>query len=535
MVCLCLALQTLKDNTKLIEQNRAYIDIVELRVDVLEPPAQVWEKLERWAEQTIGDFHLPIIFTIRLPHDGGSWKDSEEKRIRFLLQAAASPVFQYVDIEQNIASLSNTNPTIEDILGLAHQDTTLILSEHHWAIKDGHTNTEQSGQNEYLSDQWASQIIATSETYPHCIIKSAVFCNSSDAMCRFFEQSLVLYNAIPNKYIVVSMGAFGLLGRILRAITGSLLTFTSDASSPLQTQLGHISPHTLIDTYQYRYITRNNTDLYGVVGNPVLHSLSPALHNNYFKEAGLQALSEHRKNKVYIHIPLDEPTQIPRLAKCINLKGASITIPHKHSVLAILDEMDDIVRQCQSCNTIVINSQKKWRGYNTDIAGFVAPLNTVLDKTKKAQKNTRAHHNAICIIGAGGVAKGIAYALLQKGYNILIVNRTIENAKTLAAALSQQWADSTRITTAHISDYETIKAYAHIIVQTTSVGMDTSLSPLPEYPFVGTEIVYDVIYTPPITTFMQDAMDKGCTVISGKEMFYEQGYLQSQLFMPLKQ
>lgn len=540
VICLCLTGSSHSQNTLLIQKYRANIDMLELRVDLLNQSEQTWQLISEWTDHTKAHHNLPIIFTVRLPQDGGKWitqennqqniKDNDHLLIRseLLKSAAKSKLFNWIDIEANIATLSNlTINTLQSYIDPHY--TQLIISQHYISSHSPITQESNIATPEHIKNAWAIELISQASLYPTAMLKTALSCDTTTMLCDFFEQCNILKDTIPNRYIVAPIGVFGMPGRILTAYTGSRWTYASEGLS----YLGHVNPDSLTNLYQYKHITKN-TDLYAIIGNPVLHSQSPQLHNRKFTEHKVQSSSQSNistissnSNKVYIHLPVDDYTTLPRLASLINLRGMSVTIPHKQNILHLLHNADKLVSESQSCNTVIINSNKQWHGYNTDIPGFLFPLESYLTEQKQALSQM-----SITIIGAGGTALSIAFALIKKCARMLISNRTIEKAQSLAKQLNIHHGPTSLVVATTLTDYTQIIAHSDVIVQTSSVGMgDDSITPLPDYPFRGSEIIYDVVYTPPLTKLMKDAQQHGCHTISGKLMFEEQGRLQSELYL----
>lgn len=574
MICLCLNSNSLENNNTLIKQNQHAIDLIELRVDFLEKQYQQWSKIECWAKNIKSTTNFPIIFTIRLPQDGGLWNENSDARLQLLLQAAKSTLFNWIDIEATIHAQSNS-PVIYQLLeAIDSTHTQLIISGHYFL----HTPKHPLDSPTRLNELWVTETLSLAKKYPTTLIKTAVFCANSSMLCDFIEQSNTLTHKIPKQYICVPMGLFGMLGRVLTIYTGSCWTYTSEPSIQSQlSQLGHISPVTMKNLYQYKNISLD-TQLYTIIGNPVLHSQSPAFHNEIFNRAKEQKLGKKQNsttNKVYLHLPLDDVSVLPRLASLINLRGLSVTIPHKESVLPLLHDCENQVSSCNTCNTILIDNDKRWYGYNTDITGFLIPLYKTLhinttplysNKNNKDSNETALDFSmipmplqgySVTIIGAGGTAKAIGYSLMLAGAKLLLVNRTISKADTLAHFLNKihtslvpatqekklahtrhtQFSESKKnidykVQTAVLSNYSRIAQFSDIIIQASSLGMNNNTeTPLPHYPFTGKEIVYDVVYTPPLTKIMHDAQNAGCVTISGEKMFLAQAKLQSELFV----
>ena len=200
----------------------------------------------------------------------------------------------------------------------------------------------------------------------------------------------------------------------------------------------------------------------------------------------------------------------------------SITVPHKETVLPELARIDEEVADIRASNTIV-KEAGQWCGYNTDASGFTTALKEFLGVDK-------LRHRRVAIIGAGGAARAIAYAIKKLGGKACIFNRTLINAKIIADKYGFKYAPL-----AQDSVYD-LEMYSDIIIQTTSVGngyfgpSNESNDPLYFYNFKGNENVYDIIYSPEITPMMSRAIASGCHVSNGYSMLRHQGYKQFKLF-----
>ncbi len=248
-------------------------------------------------------------------------------------------------------------------------------------------------------------------------------------------------------------------------------------------------------------------DTYGIIGWPVSHSLSPAMHNAAFKALGIKA--------VYGLLPL-HPSKLKEGIegiRVLNIKGVSVTVPHKENVMAFLDEVDNIAREIGAVNTI-INQEGKLFGVNTDWIGV-----------KKAieQKINLSGKKAV-VIGAGGAARAVVYALVKGGAQVLIFNRTYEKAKKLASELGGEPFPLSQIK----------NATGDILVQTTSVGLNEDKSPVPKEILSRFKVVMDIVYKPLETRLLREAKEAGCEVIDGLEMLVYQGVEQFFLWKNIR-
>jgi shikimate dehydrogenase len=248
------------------------------------------------------------------------------------------------------------------------------------------------------------------------------------------------------------------------------------------------------------------TRLCGIIGNPVEHSMSPAMHNAAFEELGL--------NYVYLAFCISDVEGAIRGMRALGIRGLSVTVPHKLEVMKYLDEIDPIARQIGAVNTVV-NDNGCLKGYNTDWTGFVRSLEVHIPIQDKH----------VVILGAGGAARAIAFGIKQRGGKMIILNRAeeIEMAQSLAAEIGCPWGDFSQ--PQPVTD-------ADIVVNATSVGMP----PLHDITVIETRhlrpehVIYDIVYNPMETKFLREAKERGCRVIPGYEMLLLQGVAQFELW-----
>jgi len=248
-----------------------------------------------------------------------------------------------------------------------------------------------------------------------------------------------------------------------------------------------------------------STEIYGIIGNPVAHSLSPAMHNSAFGALGL--------NKVYVPFPAFDVEKALDACRTLNVRGLSVTIPHKETILAHINSIDPVAEKIGAVNTLVFDEEKKIHGLNTDWIGANRALADKLDlKGKK-----------ILLLGAGGSAKAIGYGLLEAGAEIILASRTESRLKTLGEKLDCDWVPLAEVGSMH----------ADALVNATSVGMkflgDVSLVPsacLANFP-----VVMDIVYSPLETKLRKDAKIAGCEVINGLSMLLYQGVAQFEAWI----
>jgi shikimate dehydrogenase len=245
------------------------------------------------------------------------------------------------------------------------------------------------------------------------------------------------------------------------------------------------------------------TEVYGVIGKPVRHSLGPAMHNAAFREKWI--------NAVYLAFEPVDLQDCIRGCRSMGIKGLSVTIPFKSDIIPFLDEADDFALRIGAVNTVV-NTGNRLKGYNTDASGALRALEEMTDIS-----NRRA-----VIIGAGGAARAIGYILKQRGLEVTIANRSVDRGMDLGRSLGCQFIQLDKL-----SDVR-----ADILINTTPVGMspNVDISPVTEKAFKEGQVVMDIIYTPLKTRFLAMAEDRGCQTINGLPMFIYQGAEQFRLW-----
>ena len=447
---------------------RGLVDLVELRVDLLHPSQ--WSGISRFPLQC----PLPALCTIRRTRDGGSWPAPEAARRR-LLQVAAAARYRYLDLEADLPIGQVPVPP---------RGPRVIRSLH-----------DPRGTPSHLGSLLRGLARGAQE-----IPKLAVTPRGVGDLARIVAAA----HAVAAPRIVLGMGDYGVPSRLLAARLGSWLTFAS--AGRRSAAPGQLDPLTMQRRYRFHSL-RGDTPVYGLIGNPVAHSRSPEVHNRGLAAVGVAG--------VYVPFRVDAVAEFLELAPSLGVRGLSVTIPHKETVMPLLARTDPSVRGAGACNTLV-RERGGWAGYNTDAAGFLAPLQAEL----AAGRIRRA-----TVVGAGGAARAIVWALRGVGVEVLIANRSLPRAQRLAAEMGAAAVALTAVDlAARVADY------GDLIVQATSVGMHAAGDPIAGVPLAGDEIVYDIVYTPPNTPLLRRARAAGCQVIPGGEMLLGQAYEQFRLF-----
>ena len=246
---------------------------------------------------------------------------------------------------------------------------------------------------------------------------------------------------------------------------------------------------------------------YAVIGDPISQSMSPVMHDDWFNEKDIDA------SYIPIHVREEKLAQTVASLKQLGCSGWNVTVPHKSAILSYLDEIDPSARVMNAVNTVEVLEDGSLRGSNTDGKGFVQSLEEAFDKQCVGKD--------VLLIGAGGAARGIAFALYEAGYGpITFTNRTIDKAEQLSA-------DIPKSSTLSIAEAEATLSSFGLIVQTTSVGMNFAQAGMPLNPgnVVKGTVVADIIYNPMETEFLTKAREKGAFIMNGTGMFVHQGAL----------
>lgn len=253
------------------------------------------------------------------------------------------------------------------------------------------------------------------------------------------------------------------------------------------------------------------TKIYGIIGNPVGHSLSPLMHNRAYEVLGL--------NNVYLPFKTEDVEGALRGLRHLDISGVSVTIPHKEAVIAHLDTIDPVAEKIGSVNTIVCNrddTSPQLHGCNTDWLGANRALESAME-LKGAE---------VVILGAGGSARAIGFGLLEAGAAISLCSRTESRGRKLADELGCRWIS--------LQDSSSLRGSA--LINATSVGMvpDTRTSPVDPGVTAAFEVVMDIVYAPLETQLLKDAKKSGRRTVNGLEMLLYQGVAQFEIWTGLE-
>ncbi len=250
------------------------------------------------------------------------------------------------------------------------------------------------------------------------------------------------------------------------------------------------------------------TELYGVIGNPVRHSLSPIIHNGAFRRLGW--------NAVYLAFEVRNVEDALTGVRGLGVKGVSVTIPFKTEVLPFLDKIEGLAKKIGAVNTIV-NRQGRLVGYNTDWEGALEAL-----EQKVALGGKR-----VVLLGAGGAARAIGFGLKERGLRFIVVNRSKKRGRALGEELRCDYLPMSSLARMKAGELE-----ADIIINATSLGMPPrdGETPIPKELLKKGMVVMDIVYEPLRTRLLREAKEKGCVTVDGLEMLVRQGMAQFEIW-----
>jgi 3-dehydroquinate dehydratase/shikimate dehydrogenase len=297
------------------------------------------------------------------------------------------------------------------------------------------------------------------------------------------------------------MGEAGIISRVLGLRAGSAFTFAA-ASVGDETAPGQIAARTLLETYRIDQVDVA-TKVYGVAGDPIRSSLSPLMLNTAFRRETV--------NAVYLALQTKNVEDLFKLAREIPIQGLSVTMPLKESVIPHLERTDPLSAKIGAVNTISRLPDGKFYGFNTDVAGIVGPL----------ERRLSLRNAKVLVLGAGGAARAAVFGCRDRGAEIWILNRTPETAQKLAR---QSGAKTMRRDQLGKQSFD-------VIINATPAGMSgnkTATVLAPEE--LNARLVFDLVYNPIDTPLLRMARQKGLAVISGVEMFVQQGARQFEIW-----
>src|SRR3984885_14749474 len=471
----CVAI-TAADPAELVEKAEALIrdnSFLEFRLDYISKPALALPKVKHFLETHPGTM---VIATCRRAASGGKFRGSIASQLDILSKASAAGC-QLLDIELQTAQKCKPAQ-----LQKLRTRSALILSFHDFR---GTKKLDETLEKMRAFPADFYKVVSTAGTLSDNVTMIQFLGRESD------KQSLV----------GVCMGEQGIISRVLGVRAGSVFTFAS-ASAGQETAPGQVTAQELRSVYRIEQVDAA-TRVYGVVGDPVVHSLSPAIMNAAFRRENV--------NAVYLALHAKTLKDLLYCGREIPIHGLSITMPYKEAILPYLDNTDSHTTKIGACNTVVRAQDGKLYGFNTDTSGVVRPLERRLNTLEGAR---------ILVIGAGGAARAAVFGLKERGSEVYILNRTAAPAKKLAHQARA------RI----VKRAELKKLAFDVIINATPVGMGNGReSPLQEQE-INARYVFDMIYDPAETRFLKLAKERGAQIIPGIEMFVHQAARQFEIW-----
>lgn len=412
-----------------------------------------------------------FIATCRSARDGGHYKGTEQTRLD-LLQNAAHSGFQWVDLECDVEK----PPTFPA--------ATRIVRSHH------------------CFDRLPPDLPALFSRLKKAggdVIKVASSISDTRELTSLLQWMESLDQDTP--FIILGMNDLGQTSRFLGAFLGNFWTYVAEDENN-KTAPGQLTLDQAVKLYQLpRW--KSCPSIYGVLGNPVAHSLSPPIHNQLFQQ--------HQLEKIYLPFLLDDVKDWFDYVEKSSLpfSGFSITLPFKNDVVKCVQHNDSPV---DSINTLV-KMDSVWKGINTDYSGFLKALNSRFNLKDKTA----------IVLGNGGVAHTVVKALIDQGVQVTVVGRNSNKVSHFAKLYGCKYIL-----------FSDLPVSAHICVNTTPVGQypDIDTAPLTQDQ-INFEVVYDLVYHPEKTRLLDLAQRRGVETVSGIEMFVEQAALQSEAWTGL--
>ena len=440
------------DSMEELRQKRdqqAGADLVELRLDT---PRDVDVQAALQGRETA------VLVTCRPTWEGGEFSGTEEERRKILLEAIDEGA-EYVDVEHSASFLP-------DVLN-RRQGRGVVVSYHAFGAQP----------HDDVHDRYRAMRATGAE-----VVKIAVAVDSLNAGAE-----LLRVGDVSERRVLIGMGTAGVATRILAGRYGMCWTYAGEAVAPGQQSLDRMR-----DRFRVRRVTRK-TRVYGVLGAPVGHSLSPAMHNAGFDALDLDA--------VYLPLEATDVDDFFAFAQAVGLRGASVTAPFKEGIASRVSQMDETAVAVGAVNTLLFDGDR-WSARNTDVSGFLSPL---VGRMSLAGKRA-------AVLGAGGAARGVAWGLVQQGAVVRVCARRMDQARLVSRSVG-----------AEVGELPPAADSWDLLVNTTPVGTypNGGESPLPDDAFDG-GLVYDLVYNPKVTKLLAQASNAGCDTIGGLEMLVAQ-------------
>ena len=446
---------------------------LEFRLDYLKNPATIFPKIKALYEMRPD---MIAIATCRRASTGGRFKGTIAAQIDILAKAAASGC-QIVDLEVESAEAMKAS----ELEKFRSKLVALLISSHDFKA------------TKKIDETFERMKRFNADFYK--VVTTATTLRDNVTMMKFLQKT-------SDHYFMVGlcMGEQGLISRVLGVRAGSVFTFGA-ASRGEETGPGQVTGRELRDVYRIENVDAV-TRVYGVVGDPVSHSLSPYTMNTGFRRENVHA--------VFLRLHARSMEDLLTCVREIPINGMAVTMPYKQDIVEFLDNSDVVTQQTGACNTVVRGQDGRLFGFNTDVAGIVTPL----------EEHIALQGAKVLVLGAGGAARAAIYGVKQRGAEVYILNRTPQTAQALARKMSAKT----------VKRADLAKMDFDVIINATPVGMgNPKVAPLEEKE-LRTKIVFDLVYNPYETKLLKMARAQSLIAISGAEMFVHQGARQFEIW-----
>jgi 3-dehydroquinate dehydratase / shikimate dehydrogenase len=444
---------------------------LEFRIDYLNRPESGFPVMQRILRHFPGS---TILVTCRRHQNHGRFNGSIEDQIR-ILHGAIEAGAHAVDVEIESAELA-----VDRVAGL-RQASKLIVSYH---------NFESTPQMD--------QVLKRMTRVPADAYKVVTTARKPSDNSRV----LALAKANPKiPLVILAMGEIGFPTRVLSPAFGGLYSYAAPRMVE-GTAAGQVTARQLRHLYHIEKITKS-AKVYGVIGDPVRHSISPAVHNRAFQA--------RRCDAVYLPFLVTPPQlrDFMDLAAGLSISGFSVTIPHKQKIIRYLDAVDPVARRIGAVNT-VWRRAGKWRGDNTDAAAVTGPLSRHIKPAKAT----------VLVVGNGGAARAAVCALVEAGAKVSLTGRNPDRVRALAKICDAEPVAREQLGAHHFD----------ALVHATPLGMHPKIEGCFFEGDIPAEIVFDMVYNPLETTLIHRAREQNKVVVTGLEMFIEQAVRQYEIW-----
>jgi len=478
-LCVALQAQTPAELLNRAEAVLADCRFLEFRLDSLPKPAAALPRLNDFLS---AHRDVTAIATCRRKENGGHFTGSLTAELEILVKAAECGC-HIVDLEVESAEGCRASQLARFREALRAAGTGLLISFHDFSRTKN-------------LDHAAHRIQAFEPDFTK-VVSTARQLSDNLAVLRLIES-----RSLSSHVVGIAMGEEGLMSRVLGPRAGAAFTFASANDGAEATAPGQVSARAMLDLYRLDQLDQA-TRIFGVAGNPIAHSLSPAMHNAAFRREVVNAIMLPLKVRI-----LDD---LLTVARELPLAGIAVTMPLKQEVLPHLANMDSLTARIGACNTLRTGADGKLYGFNTDVAGVVRPL----------EKRLKIPGARNVMLGAGGAARAAIFGLVEQGAEVFVVNRTHEKAvalarKAKAKSLKQELLAKTRF---------------DALINTTPCGMTGVKQPLAiKENELNAGLVFDMVYNPMETPLIKLARSRGIPVIGGLEMFVQQGARQFEIW-----